>query len=271
MVNSTEHHLISEKIFIAVRQFVLTLAYHLNALDFLKTYRPWTGLMKHRWASIIVSILALLVGVDLVRTIVEIVRHLQLDLSSDANNQGVLLSSFDLSKFNWMFLGAKKYMVLIILEIFIFHFVRRTLEIRIGRKLEHSLAAFLQAEKRMMIVSLRAWISETIVRTLVNVVLGLLGISFLKNGVGLLIQCYFLGYVLLDNYLECYRYKVGEAERITRTVAGVAIGVGIVAFILMKVPIIGFILATMVGAVTATIAMEKLAPTLPLADAVEEN
>lgn len=244
---------------------------HLDAIDFLKTHKPWTGLLKHRWAAIVVGILALLIGVELVRTVVEIITNLQQSIGDDPVNQAGLLGSIDLSRFDWVLHGGKKYLVLIILEIFTFHFIRRTLEIRVGLKSEHSFKAFLEAEKRMMIVSLQAWILESIVRGLVNIFLGLFGLSFLEGATGLLIQFYFLGYALVDNYLECFEYKVAEAERITRTVAGIAIAVGAVAFILMYVPVIGIVLATMIGAVTATIAMEKLAPELPMPKAAETD
>ena len=218
-----------------------------------------------------VGVLAILIGIELVRTVSEIIQNMQQSLGDESVNQAGLLGVIDLSRFDWVLHGGKKYLVLIILEIFTFHFIRQTLEKRIGLKSEHTFRAFLHAEQRMMIVSLQAWILESIVRGLVNIPLGLFGLSFMKEGVGLLIQFYFLGYALVDNYLECFEYKVREAERITRTVAGVAIAVGAVAYFLMFIPVIGIVLATMIGAVTATIAMEKLAPEMPMPKAAAEE
>ncbi len=269
MENQKEHRPLSEKIATTIRQFVFTMPLHLDAIGFLKTNKPWKGLLRYRWAAILVGVLTLFIGYELVCTVIEIIRNVKTSLSVDATSPAGLLDIVDLSKFEWILHGGKKYLVLIILEIFTFHFIRRTLEIRIGLKSEHSFKAFIHAEKRMMIVSLRAWILESIARWLVNIPLGLFGLSFLKEGAGLLIQFYFLGYALVDNYLECFEYKVREAERITRTVAGVAIAVGAVAYFLMFVPVIGIVLATMIGAVTATIAMEKLAPEMPMPKAAE--
>jgi ABC-type enterochelin transport system permease subunit len=39
----------------------------------------------------------------------------------------------------------------------------------------------------------------------------------------------------------------------------------------MFIPVIGIVLATMIGAVTATIAMEKLAPEMPMPKAAAEE
>ncbi len=269
--NRNEDTLVSEKIATAIRQFALTLPLHLKAIEFIKTQKPWTGLLRHRWAATLVGILSLFIGVELVGAIIEVIQTLQQSLSPEVSDQASLLGRINLSRFDWVLHGSKKYLVLILLEIFTFHFIRRTLEIKIGLKSEHSFSAFLQAEKRMIIVSFQAWILESITRALVNIPLSLFGLSFLEQGTGLLIQFYFLGYVLVDNYLECFEYKVREAERITRTVAGVAIGVGVVAYYLMYIPVIGIVLSTMVGAVTATLAMEKLAPDIPLPKAAKEE
>lgn len=261
----------TDKLFETFRQFVLTMPMHLEAIEFLKTHRPWRGLLKHRWAAIIVGVLAVLIGIELVRTIIEFVQNLQHSLNSDDLQQAGLIAGIDLSKFDWVLHGGKKYLVLIILEVFTFHFIRQTLEIRMGLKSEHSFHAFIEAEKRMFAVSLQAWILESIIRGLVNIPLGILGLSTLKGFAGLIIQFYFLGYALVDNHLECFEYKVKEAEHITRSVAGVAIAVGAVAFALMYIPVIGIVLATMLGAVTAAIAMEKLAPQMPMPKAAAEE
>ncbi|MAW88151.1 MAG: hypothetical protein CMJ42_16660 [Phyllobacteriaceae bacterium] len=271
MKNQKDHKPLAERIATTIRQFVFTMPLHLEAIEFLKTHKPWKGLLRHRWAAIVVGVLAILIGIELVRTVSEIIQNMQQSLGDESVNQAGLLGVIDLSRFDWVLHGGKKYLVLIILEIFTFHFIRQTLEKRIGLKSEHTFRAFLHAEQRMMIVSLQAWILESIVRGLVNIPLGLFGLSFMKEGVGLLIQFYFLGYALVDNYLECFEYKVREAERITRTVAGVAIAVGAVAYFLMFIPVIGIVLATMIGAVTATIAMEKLAPEMPMPKAAAEE
>ena len=65
---------------------------------------------------------------------------------------------------------------------------------------------------------------------------------------------------MIDNYFECYGAKIKESAKIIREFAGASVGVGIVAFALMYVPLIGVLLATTLGAVAATIVMYKLVP-----------
>jgi uncharacterized protein involved in cysteine biosynthesis len=101
---------------------------------------------------------------------------------------------------------------------------------------------------------------ENIVRTLVNIPLGIVGWEFLKQPTGLAIQFFFLGFALIDNYHECFNLKVEESRKRTWRAAGVAVATGGVAYILMFLPIVGVVVATMLGAVTAAIAMERFMP-----------
>ena len=109
-----------------------------------------------------------------------------------------------------------------------------------------------------------AFVLETITKTLVvNFALGFVGFDWLDKPVGFVIQCYFLGFAMIDNYHECFDLRVHQSEKRTRRVAvGVAIATGLVAQLLMYVPLIGAAVAAMIGAVAATLAMERFAPVL---------
>lgn len=241
------------------------------AVHFIWEHRPWKGLLKHRWAFYILTGVGLLVGWELIRVIIQIAGAMRTALSPDLVAPAGFWGRIDLGKFTWILHGGQKYLVLIILEIFTFHFIRQTLSIRTGLVSEHSFKSFTHAEKRMMSVSLQAWVLKSISRGIAYGALGIVGLKTLKMPVGYLIEFYFLGYILVGNYLECFSYKVRESEKIVRTMAGVAVAVGLVAFLLMKIPAIGIVLATTIGSVAATLAMERFATDLPAPKAQMEQ
>jgi hypothetical protein len=151
---------------------------------------------------------------------------------------------------------------MIVLELLVFYFIQKTLEIRTGRKPELTTKAFIEAELRVLKVTILAWALEIVARVLiVNIALGIIGFDWLDKPVGFLIQCYFFGFALIDNYQECFDMKVAQSEKRTRGMAvGVAIATGLVAQLLMYVPLVGAVVATTVGAVAATLAMERFVP-----------
>ena len=173
-----------------------------------------------------------------------------------------LAGAISLERFQWALEGGRKYLVMIVMELVVFYFIQKTLEIRIGRSPELTTQAFINAEVRIFKVTILAWVLETVARVLfVDVAISIIGFEWMKKPTGFLIQCYFLGYSMIDNYHECFDLKVaGSEKRTRRTAVGVAVATGLVAQALMVIPGLGAVIATMLGAVTATLAMERFAP-----------
>jgi uncharacterized protein (DUF697 family) len=65
---------------------------------------------------------------------------------------------------------------------------------------------------------------------------------------------------MIDNYFECYGATIKESSAKILEVAGATIGIGIVAYGLMYIPLVGVVMATTFGAVAGTIAIYKLMP-----------
>jgi hypothetical protein len=256
----TEHPLFSERAFNFIRQFAVTLVLHRKAYGFIREYQPWKGLRRYGWTVKVLVLVAVLLGLRIFQSFYEII-------SEAVGNPQVFsaglvsgFSSLSLEKFSWMLQGGQKYLVLIVLEVITFHFIQRTLEIRMGRQPDHSFKAFMRVEKRMIIVSLIAWITESIVQGLVNIPLDIFGFDFLKQPFGLVIQFFFLGFTFIDNYHECFGLNITQSRKRSWEVAGVAVAAGLVAYVLMFVPLVGVVAATMLGAVTAGMAMDRFAP-----------
>ena len=250
----------SERAFNFIRQFAVTVFLHRDAYHFIREYQPWKGLRRFGWTVKVLVVVALLLGWRIFKSFYEIISEAA--ANPQVFNAGLtsVFSNLSFEKFSWMLQGGQKYLVLIVLEVITFHFIQRTLEIRMGRKPDHSFKAFLQAEKRMIAVSLISWIMESIVQGLVNLPLGILGFDFLKQPSGLLIQFFFLGFTLIDNYHECFDLNITESRKRSWQVSGVAVATGLVAYVLMFVPLVGVLAATMLGAVTAGMAMERFSP-----------
>ncbi|MEO1434520.1 MAG: hypothetical protein AAFV80_03235, partial [Bacteroidota bacterium] len=169
-----------------------------------------------------------------------------------------LFTSLGAEGYNLFFLGGMKYVVLIIMEVVIFHFVRKTISILSGEEQEASFKAFVAAEIRMIKVSFIAFILESIFTFLAQLGIGLIGLHFLKPLVAFGIQCYFLGWVVIDNYFELYGMKISPSLKATKYYAGLSVILGISIYILLLIPLLGAFLAPLFGAVVATLAMYEL-------------
>ena len=84
------------------------------------------------------------------------------------------------------------------------------------------------------------------------------GLTAFKPVVVLLIQSFFLGYAIIDNYNEIYHMTMKQSLLYTKQYLGVALTVGIGVYFIMLVPFIGTIAGPILGAVVATIAMHRL-------------
>lgn len=242
-----------------VKQFSVTLLMHRTAVEFIREHKPWRGMDSLRWVLVVMVFAGALLSYQYFRDFyqfVDVARNSQQPLSVN------LAGAISGERFKWALEGGRKYLVMIVMELVVFYFIQKTLEIRMGRTPELTTKSFIDAEVRIFKVTLLAWVLETIARILfVDVALGIIGFEWMKKPTGFLIQCYFLGYSMIDNYHECFDLKVTDSEKRTRSTAvGVAVGTGLVAQALMIIPGLGAIIATMLGAVTATLAMERFAP-----------
>ncbi len=151
-----------------------------------------------------------------------------------------------------LFTGGMKYLILILLEMIIFHFAVKTYEILSGEKRILKLKDFINAEIRMIKVAIRAWFYELVLSFLVVLILGLFGLDFIENIIVFFIQCYFLGVVFIDNYNEQFNIKIKASFKIAYQHFGATFIFGLLAYVLILLPLIGVILAPIICAVGAT-------------------
>ncbi|MBK8566106.1 MAG: hypothetical protein IPN76_22875 [Saprospiraceae bacterium] len=257
--NQEERVSLLDKVLVFVQQFVTTLLMHRTAAEFIREHKPWRGIDRLGWVVWAMFLAGAMLSYQYFRDFYQFVdeaRHSQAPLSAS------LAGAISGERFKWALEGGRKYLVMIVMELVVFYFIQKTLEIRLGRSPELTTKSFINAEVRIFKVTILAWVLETIARVVfVDVALGIVGFEWMKKPAGFLIQCYFLGYSMIDNYHECFNLKVANSEhRTRRTAVGVAVATGLVAQVLMIIPGLGAVIATMLGAVTATLAMERFAP-----------
>ena len=252
---------LTEKGIIFFHQFVQTIPLHKDGFEFIKKYKPWKGMEKYSWTARVLLFASILLGYYFFKDTFLFIKDIFSHTADAEVSLGSFFTNFDFSKIDWALHGTKKYLILIVLEIFTYHFMQRTLELQMGRKPDFTFKTFIGAEKRMIEASFIAWIMEIVVIAIAKALIGVVGLSFfLKDPVSLMVQFYFLGFIIIDNYHECFGLTLKQSQKRTKEVIGVVIAIGGVAYLLMYIPLIGVVAATMIGSVTATLAMQQFAP-----------
>ena len=240
-----------------LRDFILTVKNYRTVFPFIKKNKLWEGMFSYSWAAKFLLLVGILVSIKF--------SNLFDDWYNQVATQGISFSAVGslvqntFSEGYDLFVSSGfKYAILILLEVVIFHFARQTLQVLTGEEAEDSLKAFITAQIRMIKVVAFSYGMEMVLSILAGVFLSLLGLDILKDVIVFGIQCFFLGFVIVDNYNEIYGMKIKQSFKYARQYAGVSFGIGVVVYVLMLIPVLGAALAPLLGAVTATITMHEL-------------
>ena len=240
-----------------VQDLIYTLSRVRDAIDFIRKNRLWEGMMGYSWLSKILLILGILLSFRFIQSFTNW-------FSRDGEKTNVVFQALASTghafseSFQFMFNSGFKYVLLVVFEIFIFHFSRRAIEILTGIPSPSSFKDFVNAQKRMIKIALKNYIYEIVIVALVSIPFNMIGWSATKPVFAWLIGCYFIGFTLIDNYHELYELSIKESEHRTKSIMGVAFGVGLVANVLMYIPVIGTLIGSILGAVLAAICLYDL-------------
>ncbi|MFT5383911.1 MAG: hypothetical protein ACI8VT_001311 [Saprospiraceae bacterium] len=243
-----------------VVQFVDTIITHQEAYTFIRKNKLWEGFWKYGWVSRLFIGLAILMGLKFVLIFIDWLD--QFRTVSTANTlveMKHLMGNIAFESYNFLFVGGLKYVMLILLEVLIFHICRRTLEILTGESSDLTFKVFLKAQIRMIKVVIRCFIMEMIFTILIKIAFGIFGVfDFLEPIAIFSVQCYFLGLLLMDNYNEQFHLSIKESLKYAKPFIGVSFALGLVLNLLLMVPFIGAIIGPVIGAVTVTLVMYRL-------------
>lgn len=239
---------------------LLTLTTHLEAPKFLKRHRVWEGFLNYTWVSKFLLGVTILLGLTFLGVF--------MDWFSEADTStalgftasiGTLAQEVGTKGYGLLTDGSLKYVILLLIEVLIFHATYKTLQVITKEECPTpQLKDFIGAQKRMFVVVIRAYILEKLTRVAVNIFLGLMGLMVLEEVMGLFIQCYFLGIVIVDNYHEHRKRSIKEGLFISHQIMGISLGVGLVLYFLLYIPFIGAIIGPLVAATVATLVMHEV-------------
>lgn len=241
-------------------QFRYTLFKMPAAWRFIRDHRLWEGFWQYGWVSRFLIVVALLVGLKFLSIAVHWFQDVFAGRPGQAfQSMGMLAEEFFTEGFGFMFSGGMKYAMLILLEVLVFHFCRKAMEILSGVAAKATFDDFVKAQVRMFQVGIYAWVMELLFTIAFKVFFGIFGfLDFLQPAFVFAIQCYFLGFAILDNYHEQFQLSIKESQRYALKYIGVAGAAGLVAYLLMLVPVAGVIAAPILTSVAVSLAMFEL-------------
>lgn len=244
-----------------VAQFLLTLRTHRRAFFFVKEHQLWEGFWNYGWVSRFLIFVGVLIGLKFFGIFAKWLNkathtdsvHLMsitAGMFSDLYNKGI----------KEIFNGNMHFVMLILLEVIVYHVSRRTLEVFFGNLPDATLKDFVKAQIRVFKVGILAIVLGKIVTVLLSIPLTMIGVwSWMKPGAEWIVQIYFLGFAIVDNYNEQFHLNIKESFKYTLKFSGVSLAIGAVLYLIMSVPIIGPIAGPILAGVTATLVMVDIA------------
>ena len=151
-----------------------------------------------------------------------------------------------------------KYIFLIIGSPLFAYLSEKTEAIIEGKNLPFSFMQLLKDIKRGIIIALRNSLWQT-VYTLSILLLSLIPLAgWLTPILAILVECYYYGFSMLDYSMERHKKTAAESIYFIGAHKGLAIGNGLVFYLMHLVPLIGWILAPAYSVVAATLSMYPL-------------
>lgn len=241
-------------------QFVETMLTHPEAGRFIIKHKLWNGFWKYGWVSKILVGIAILFGLKFISILWDWMDHFRnAEASSTFTEMGLLMQTVASGSYDFLFSGGIKYVMLMLLEVVVFHICRRTSEILRGVSEELTFKLFIKAQVRMIKVVVRSYIFEMLLTVVIKIVFGIFGfIDFLEPILIFGVQCYFIGFLVLDNYNEQFKLTIVESVRLARQYVGVCLAAGLVLNIVLFIPFIGAIVGPALAAVAVSLIMFRI-------------
>ncbi len=251
---------------------------------FIKEHQLWKGFGDYRWIFIFSVVVAILFSLTLYHDIhnyfvpeqdfmekfeiptdgldkgIEAIDETLAELPTEAK-EGLeetkksleeTKEEFEKSKHKPIFSGSLKFLLLIFLEILIFHFAVKTNNILKNQDKNPEFKDFYKAQIRMILVMGRKWIYGLIMYILVSIVCGITGTDFLKSTIMFFIYGFYMGFAFLDNYLEQYHFSLKQSSKCIQSHFGAATVFGVFASILMNIPLVGPLVVPFICGIAAT-------------------
>jgi uncharacterized protein involved in cysteine biosynthesis len=217
-----------------------------QAPEFINKNKLWEGYWKRGWVAkatlISGAILTILFLSNIYTTFTELVQNSD---ASQSISMGLIVEKI-------YFQGGIKYVLLIVLEMLIFHFSTKTLDVLEGQESDLKPSDFIAAQVRMIKISVRNYFFEILIGILLAIVLGFVGASSCKSFLMLFVQFYFIGFAFMDNYFEQKGLSIKESGNYIKEHLFAATIIGAAGYILFMIPLIGALVGPFICSVAAT-------------------
>lgn len=243
--------------------FLLTLFTFPKAWHFIREKRLWVGFNEYNWVIKGVIVAGIFFGLRLGGVFLDWLTHFKADSPlALASTLGGLVTNLGSEGYHLFTAGYMKYIILILMQVVVYHFMRHTLTALVGRAGGATFDDFLKSQIRAFKVGIQSWILELIASVMIAVAFGIVGLDWLEPAAKFAVQCYFLGFMILDNYNELMGMSIKESEKYTRQYAGVALALGLPLYVMLLVPLAGAVLGPIVTAVVGGMVMVRVSEPL---------
>ena len=241
------------------RQFIDTFSAIPTSVIFFNKHKIWNGFWRYGWVSKLLLVLGVLLGIRVYRTFTSWWTSAEVDDPGEAiESASILMERIAGDGYAFLFEGSMKYIMLLLLEVVIFHVCRATMEVLTNKTADLSFKDFMDAQIRMLKVVVRSYVQEMIATILIAVATGIFSsLEFAEKPAVYLVHCYFLGFVVFDNYVEQFGQSIKESDKIAKTYGGVVLAIGLIINLLLLLPIAGIIAAPILASVTLTLVMYR--------------
>lgn len=228
----------------------------LNVVPFIKEHKLWKGFLENKWVTVVTVVIAVLFSYWLISDLIHYFNPSDIPIdSSDVDAQDIESKKEAITQVNKgsAVSSGSRYLLLILLEVVIFHFSVKTLSILKRQKQKPSFREFVTAERRMIKLLVISFFKGLAASIVISIILSIFGVGWLSSTIMFLVYSYFMGYAFLDNYNEQFEINMKNSLLKVRQHVGAATLLGVVVSGLIYIPILGPILAPIFGSVAATI------------------
>jgi CysZ protein len=248
-----------------LKEMIIAIQAYFQAHRFIRKHNLW------KWILIpgIIYTILFIIGIYLFgKTSSDFIRWIAVEtgLKSwlDALDNGFLGFLFTLgSILLWLLLmffyfSLFKYLFLIIGSPLFAYLSEKTEAIIEGKNIPFSFVQLLKDIKRGVLIALRNSLWQT-VYSLSILFLSLIPLAgWLTPILALLIECYYYGFSMLDYSMERHRKTAAESIYFIGRHKGLAVGNGLMFYLMHLIPIVGWVLAPAYSVVAATLSMYPL-------------
>jgi len=227
-----------------------------DTIPFIQQHELWKGMRDHKFVAGILAIISLLFSVfvlgDIVSVFGDVIKGdvVQSGLSS---NMGEVSDAVKKEGKDAFFSGGTRYLLIILLEVVIFHFAVKTLSILTQEKRSPVFKDFLNAEFRMISVMFRNFLKGLVIHFFIYIAFSIFGIKDLTSVVMFFVYAYFIGFAFFDNYNEQFGKTIRESQGIIKQHRWASTTLGITVSGLIFVPFIGPVIAPILASIAAII------------------